>query len=67
MSKKATDSLVFGTVLLLLGTAFLLDNFGFDIELSAIFARYWPVILIAFGAMKVKRALQQRMDGNEGA
>ena len=68
MSKKRTaDSLVFGLILLALGTVFLLDNFGIDIEVWKLLAKYWPVILIVFGALKVRRALAQRMESNEGA
>lgn len=68
MSKKrSADSLVFGLILLAMGTVFLLDNFGFDIEIWKLIAKYWPVILIVFGALKIRRALAQRMESNEGA
>lgn len=67
MSKRTTDSLVFGLVLLALGTVFLLWNFGVDISIWPFIAKYWPVILIVFGVLKVKRALEQRMGSNESA
>ena len=68
MSKlRSIDSLVFGAVLLLLGTVILLYNFGIDIDFWSYVAKYWPMILIVYGLLKIARALQQRTNGNESA
>ncbi|MEW6364000.1 MAG: DUF5668 domain-containing protein [Acidobacteriota bacterium] len=63
MSKKASaDVLVFGLALLALGTVFLLENFGVELHLLSVVAKWWPLILILFGALKIKRALQERSE-----
>lgn len=67
MSKRTSDSLVFGIVLLVLGTAFLLRNFFPDINVWPTIARFWPLILIVFGIFKIKRALAQRAGRDETA
>ncbi len=68
MSKlRSIDSLVFGIVLLLLGTVILLQNLGVDFDLWYYVAKFWPMILIVYGLLKVMRALQQRTGGNESA
>jgi len=68
MSKvRSAESLVFGIVLLALGTLFLLDNLGWDIDFWRYVAKFWPLVLIVFGVIKIRRAVQQRMARNEGA
>ena len=42
-------------VLIVLGVIFLLSNFGLLPHLGPLFARWWPVILIAVGAMLLLR------------
>ncbi len=65
MSKKASaDVLVFGFALLALGTVFLLENFGVELHMWGLVAKWWPLILILFGALKIKRALQERSERN---
>ncbi len=48
MSKRKSDSLFWGIVLLVLGFVFLLDNLGVDISIGDIL-KFWPLILIYFG------------------
>ncbi len=48
MSKRKTDSLFWGIVLLVIGFVFLLNNLGVDISIGEIL-KFWPVILIYFG------------------
>ncbi len=68
MSKKTSaDMLIFGLVLLALGTVILLENFGVDLHLWSVVAKWWPLILILFGALKIKRALQERSERDASA
>ncbi|MEI7037346.1 LiaI-LiaF-like domain-containing protein [Fulvimonas yonginensis] len=38
-----------GIILIVVGVLFLLRNFGFELHLSELFARWWPLVLIALG------------------
>jgi lia operon protein LiaF len=38
-----------GILLILIGMAFLLRNFGFDLHLGELFATWWPLVLVALG------------------
>ncbi len=67
MSKRTSDSLIFGIVLLVLGTAFLLRNFVPELNFWPYIAKFWPLILIGFGLIKIRRALAQRANRNETA
>lgn len=39
-----------GIILIVIGVLFLLRNFGLELHLSELFARWWPLLLIALGA-----------------
>lgn len=44
-----SKSIVGALVLIVLGTLFLLSNLGYIPHLGQLFARWWPLILIAVG------------------
>jgi lipopolysaccharide export LptBFGC system permease protein LptF len=44
-------------ILIVLGAFFLLSNLGFVPHLGPLFARWWPLILIAAGALLLVRRL----------
>lgn len=54
MSRK---SILAPLILIVLGVVFLLSNFGMLPHLGPLFARWWPLILIAVGAMLLLRRL----------
>lgn len=57
-AQRKRDSLVWGIVLIALGTIFLLDRFGLD-AWDAVW-KFWPVILIVWGASKLFDGLKER-------
>lgn len=52
-----TRSIVAPLILIVLGSAFLLSNLGLLPPLGPLFARWWPLILIAVGASLLLRRL----------
>jgi LiaI-LiaF-like transmembrane region len=42
-------------ILIIVGTLFLLSNFGFIPHLGVLLARWWPLILIAVGVAQLLR------------
>lgn len=52
-----TRSIIAPLILIALGTVFLLSNFGLLPPLGPLFARWWPLILIAVGASLLLRRL----------
>jgi hypothetical protein len=57
-AKRKRDSLVWGIILIALGTIFLLDRFGLDVWDTV--WKFWPVILILWGASKLFDGLKER-------
>ena len=57
-AQRKRDSLVWGVILIALGTIFLLDRLGLD-AWDAVW-KFWPVILIVWGASKVLDGLKER-------
>jgi len=53
MSKQKQEYLFWGVILLIIGTLFLLDNLGLEIDLWHIVVTYWPLILIGIGAKNI--------------
>src|SRR5437660_526790 len=51
-------SLAGPVILILVGLLFLLKNMGMHIELFGIFARWWPVLLIVAGVVKIVETYQ---------
>lgn len=57
-AKRSRESLVWGIVLLVVGTIFLLETLDIDAWDTA--WRFWPVILIVWGAFKLYYGIQER-------
>jgi putative Mn2+ efflux pump MntP len=61
MSKKAREETLFwGLILLAIGTLFLLDNLGVNIDVWNIIGDYWPVILIGIGLKNIWAHFQSK-------
>jgi len=56
--RKHHGNLVWGSILVILGLIFLLENFGYDIWGQV--AKLWPIILIVWGLSKLQAALKTR-------
>ncbi|HET9216284.1 MAG TPA: DUF4097 family beta strand repeat-containing protein [Terriglobia bacterium] len=50
---RNTGSFFWGFILIVVGTIFLLKNLGYEIPIWAGVARYWPVLLIVWGLIKL--------------
>ncbi|MFO7865972.1 MAG: DUF5668 domain-containing protein [Candidatus Aminicenantes bacterium] len=50
-TKAKQDSLIWGVILIVIGLIFFLDNINFNVWRAV--ARFWPVVLIAWGAWKL--------------
>ncbi len=61
--KRKGNSLVWGVILIIFGFIFLLDQFNVDIW-DAVW-RFWPVILIVWGANKLWLGLKERNERSE--
>ena len=57
-SKTRSDSLVWGIILIVVGAIFLLQQF--DVDIFDQVWRFWPVILIVWGANKLWLGLKER-------
>ncbi len=53
MKKNRNDSIFWGILLLIIGTLFLLDNLGYNLNIWHIFRTYWPLILIFIGIKNI--------------
>lgn len=60
---KKGNSLVWGVILIVLGFLFLLDQLNVDIW-DAVW-RFWPVVLIVWGANKLWLGLKERNERSE--
>lgn len=56
--QRKSNSLVWGIILIVFGVLFLLDQFNLDIW-NAVW-RFWPVVLIVWGANKLWLGLKER-------
>ncbi len=61
--KKKGNSLVWGVILIIFGFIFLLDQFNVDVW-DAVW-RFWPVILIIWGANKLWLGIKERNERSE--
>jgi len=57
-AQRKRDSLVWGIILIAVGIVFLLERLGIDLWDKA--WRFWPVILIVWGASKLIAGLKDR-------
>ncbi|NTV80857.1 MAG: hypothetical protein HGA24_05475 [Candidatus Aminicenantes bacterium] len=62
-AQKKGNSLVWGVILIVFGVLFLLDQFNVDIWDSV--WRFWPVVLIIWGANKLWLGLKERSGRSE--
>lgn len=53
MASTKKESLFWGTIILALGTLFLLKNFGLEINIWHLLGKYWPLILVYIGAKNI--------------
>ena len=60
---KKNNSLIWGIILIAFGVLFLLDQFDVDVW-DAVW-RFWPVILIIWGANKLWLGLKERGERTE--
>lgn len=56
--QKHRDSLIWGVILIIIGIIFLLEQFDVDVWDTA--WRFWPVILIVWGANKLYFGLKEK-------
>ncbi len=60
---KRKDPLIWGLVLIAIGIVFILENMGMD---AWDFAwRFWPVILIVWGASKLISGLKEQAESSQ--
>ena len=62
-NQKHRDSLIWGIILIVIGGLVLLHQFGIHIWHTA--WRFWPVILIVWGANKLYLGLKERSERTE--
>ncbi len=60
---KHRDSLIWGIILIVLGGIFLLEQFNINVWDEV--WRFWPVILIIWGANKLYLGLKERSERSE--
>ena len=53
-------------VLIALGTLFLLDNLGLDIDARRLLATWWPLLLVAAGLARLLPGAPRRHDARPG-
>jgi lia operon protein LiaF len=53
MSNTKKESLFWGLIILVLGTLFLLKNFGLEINVWHLLGKYWPLILVYIGVKNI--------------
>ena len=59
-------SLAGPVILILFGVLFLLKNLGMHVPVFTIFARWWPVLLILAGLVKIMENVQAQRNGEPG-
>lgn len=63
--EESAESPLWGATLVVLGTLLLLNNLGW-LDLVRL-SRFWPLLLIAVGAVFIRRSVQRRKEGNGSA
>src|SRR5688572_10555543 len=68
MSRKTSaGSMLWGVVLIFAGAVFLANNLGYEVRIWEGIARYWPVLLIAWGLLKLVDYYRWQQTGREGS
>jgi hypothetical protein len=62
--RRTTGTIFWGLVLVTLGGLLLARNFGYPIPIWTVLARYWPVLIIAWGVVKIVEHLHARRTGD---
>lgn len=60
MATKNKNALIWGIILVTVGTLIIFSNF--DIDIWAFIARMWPVILIVWGVWKLYYGLKEKQE-----
>jgi len=60
MANTKKESLFWGTIILVLGTLFLLKNFGLAINVWHLLGKYWPLILVYIGLNNIYAYLKKK-------
>jgi len=66
MSQRSTASVFWGLILVGIGAILLLKNLGYEIPIWAGVARYWPVLLIVWGLIKLIDYARWKRAGQPG-
>jgi len=66
MSQRSTASIFWGFILVGIGIILLLKNLGYEIPIWAGVARYWPVLLIVWGVIKLVDYARWKRAGQPG-
>lgn len=63
MSRRHRDNLIWGLILVVIGTIFLLENIGYDAWRHLF--KLWPLILIFWGVSKLYYGIKARSQASE--
>ena len=63
---RSAGSFFWGLILIAAGSIFLLKNLGYDVPVWTGIARYWPVLLIVWGCVKLIDYARLRRSGETG-
>jgi hypothetical protein len=63
---RSAGSFFWGLILIAAGSIFLLNNLGYDVRVWAGIARYWPVLLIVWGFVKLIDYARLKRSGESG-
>jgi len=62
--RTSTGSIFWGATLVAVGGLLLARNFGYSIPIWGPLARYWPVLIIVWGLLKLVDYFRMRNDPN---
>src|SRR6185436_16197473 len=63
---RSAGSFFWGLILIAAGSIFLLKNLGYDVPVWTGIARYWPVLLIVWGLIKMIDCARWKRAGEPG-
>src|SRR6185295_18258852 len=63
---RSAGSFFWGLILIAAGSIFLLRNLGYDVPVWTGIARYWPVLLIVWGVVKLIDYARLKRSGDSG-
>src|SRR5437867_6227823 len=62
--RRTIGTIFWGLVLVTIGGLLLARNFGYPIPIWSVLARYWPVLIIAWGVVKIVEHFHARSVGD---